>query len=264
MTFEPPGYDEPDFDDDFEEGSGRGRFWIWLVATILVISLAIAYGANALFSVAPSVLRSAGDPDSYAFLRTDPKTGEPLRYNPCEPIRYVINRDGAPEGAIDDLEESIGAFEDAMKVEFSFEGFTDEIASPDRRFSQPARYGDGWAPILFAWVAPEDLLQPDDQAVGAAGSAYASNRKGRLVYVTGIVTFNRDARLLEGFDLGDSWGDVALHELGHIVGLAHVNDSTQVMYPDVTGGEARLGAGDLAALERIGRDGGCIEVPPPT
>lgn len=255
MTYE--GYDE-------DELPSRRRFWTLLVAVILVLSIAVAYGADALFSVAPSVLRSAGDPDSYAFLQTDPKSEEPVRYNPCEAIHYVINRSAAPPGAVDDLQESVRLFEEAMDVDLVFDGFTEEVASPDRHSYQPDRYGkDTWAPLLFAWVPPEDLLQPNDQAVGAAGSAAAQNRDGRLVYVTGIATFNSEAKLLPGFELGDSWGDVALHELGHIFGLAHVEDDNQVMYPDVTGGEARLGAGDLAGLERLGRGGGCLDVPEP-
>ena len=250
--------------DDDEELSTRPRFWIWFVAAILVVSLGIAYGANALFSVAPDVIRSSGDPDSYAFLQTDPETGEPVRYNPCEAIHYVIDRSAAPAGAVDDLQESVRLFEDAMDVDMVFDGFTEEVASADRRSYQPDRYGKGvWAPLLFAWVAPADLLQPDDQSVGSAGSAYAVNERGRFVYVSGVITFNAEARLLNGFELGDSWGDVALHELGHIFGLAHVEDDTQVMYPDVTGGEARLGAGDLEGLERLGRAGGCLDPPEP-
>lgn len=250
--------------DDEEELSTRPRLWIWFVAAILVVSLGIAYGANALFSVAPDVIRSSGDPDSYAFLQTDPVTGDPVRYNPCEAIHYVIDRSAAPEGAVGDLQDSIRLFEGAMDVDMVFDGFTEEVASADRRSYQPDRYGKRvWAPLLFAWVAPADLLQPDDQSVGSAGSAYAVNEQGRYVYVSGVITFNAEARLLNGFELGDSWGDVALHELGHIFGLAHVEDDTQVMYPDVTGGEARLGAGDLAGLERLGRAGGCLETPRP-
>ncbi|MBW3594756.1 MAG: matrixin family metalloprotease, partial [Actinobacteria bacterium] len=226
--------------------------------------VAIAFGANALFSVAPSVLRSAGDPDAYAFLQTQPGSSDPVRYDPCSPLRYVINRDMAPAGAVEDLEEAIELFEDAMKVDFVFVGYTEEVPSEERPIHQPQSYGTRrWAPILFGWVPPEQLLQPDDQAVGAAGSTYVENDRGDFVYVTGVVTFNADAKLLSGFELGDSWGDVALHELGHLVGLAHVDDDNQVMYPDVTAGEARLGAGDLRGLELLGRDPGCVAAPEP-
>jgi len=249
-----------DFDDELPPKSR----WPVVVAAILVLAVAAAFGANAFFSVAPSVFRSAGDPGDHAFLRLQPGSGEPVRYDPCSPIRYVINRHLAPNGAVDDLNEAIAQFEDAMGVGFVFEGYSREQPSMQRRIYQPRRYGKGeWAPVLFAWVPPERLLQPDDQAVGAAGSTYVQNERGRFVYVTGVVTFNAEAKLLNGFELGDSWGDVALHELGHLVGLAHVEDDTQVMYPDVTGGEARLGAGDLAGLRRLGRDGGCLAVSAP-
>lgn len=259
MTNDPTGYDEED-----DEIPARSRWWIWIVAAVLVVSLAIAYGADAFFRVAPSVLRSSGDPDSYEFLQTDPATGGPVRYNPCEPIRYVIDRRDAPEGAIDDLDDGIAMFEEAMGIEMVFEGYTNEPATSDRPVYQPDRYGeDVWAPLLFAWVPRAELLQPDDQAVGAAGSAYVQNEDGELVYVTGVVTFNSEAKLLPGFELGGSWGDVVLHELGHLFGLGHVNDTTQVMHPNVTTGEARLGAGDLAGLEKLGRKAGCVEVPDP-
>ena len=252
--------------DPYEEEEplpSRRRFWTIVIAIILIVSVGLVYGADALFTVAPNVLRSSGDPDDYAFLQLQ-GSNQPVRYDPCSPIRYVVNRSAAPEGAVADLERSIALFEQAMNVDFVSEGSTDEVATSDRRIYQPDRYGPNrWAPILFAWVPPDRLLQPNEQSVGSAGSAYVRNEDGELVYVTGTVTFNSEARLLSGFELGDSWGDVTLHELGHIVGLAHVEDSTQVMYPDVTGGEARLGAGDLAGLELLGRAGGCGQVPRP-
>ena len=249
-----------DFDDELP---ARRSYWPVVVAAILVVSVAVAFGANAFFNVAPSVFRSAGDADEHAFLQTHPNGG-PIRYDPCSPLRYVIDRDLAPEGAVADLRDAIVLFEDAMQVDFVFEGYTDEVPSDDRAVYKPEVYSKrDWAPILFAWVPPEQLLQPDDQAVGAAGSSYVENSRGQLVYVTGMVTFNSEAKLLPGFELGDSWGDVALHELGHLVGLAHVEDDNQVMYRDVTAGEARLGAGDLEGLERLGRQAGCLEVPKP-
>ena len=249
-----------DLDDELPP---RSR-WPVVVAAVLVIAVAITFGANAFFSIGPDLFRTAGSESEYSFLAFDPQSQEPVKYDPCTPLRYVVDRRLAPKGALADLDAGIAIFEEEMGVDFVFEGFTDEPADADRAIYQPKRYGKRrWAPILIAWVPAEELLQPDDQAVGAAGSASVENADGQLVYVTGMVTFNAEARLLPGYEFGDSWGDVVLHELGHLVGLAHVDDYRQVMYPDVTGGDARLGAGDLAGLARLGRDEGCVEVPSP-
>ena len=251
-----------DFDSTEEELPPRRKLWPAIVAAFLVIAVAGTFGFNALVDVAPDVLRPAGDPGSYAYLQVDPDSGLPARYNPCTPIRYVIDRRLAPEGTISDLRRGLEIITDESGIEFEFAGYEAEENLANRPPYQPERYGRGqWAPVLITWVPQDRLLTPSDQAVGSAGSTYVRNQNGELVYVTGIVTFSSDARLLSGFDLGDSWGDVVLHELGHLLGLAHVNDTTQVMHPNVTGGEARLGAGDIAGLERLGR--GCVEVPRP-
>lgn len=251
--------DYEDYDDD---ELPRRPIWPVVVAIVVVVAVLATYGLNALLDVAPDVLRPAGDARSYAFLNVDPETEQPARYNPCEPIRYVIDRRLAPDGTIADLRRGLELTTEASGIEFRFVGYAKEENLADRPAYQPDRYGrDRWAPVLFTWVPRGALLVPDDEAVGSAGSTYVRNADGELVYITGVVTFNYTARLLNGYDLGDSWGDVVLHEIGHLLGLAHVDDFTQVMHPNVTGGEARFGAGDLAGLRRLAR--GCVEVPSP-
>jgi predicted Zn-dependent protease len=49
---------------------------------------------------------------------------------------------------------------------------------------------------------------------------------------------------------------IYLHELGHAVGLDHVTDRTQLMYPVVTA--TSFGRGDLAGLARVGARMGCL------
>ncbi len=46
---------------------------------------------------------------------------------------------------------------------------------------------------------------------------------------------------------------VALHELGHLVGLEHLPDTNQVMYPSINVNLAGYAAGDLAGLAALGR-----------
>ena len=48
-----------------------------------------------------------------------------------------------------------------------------------------------------------------------------------------------------------------LHELGHLVGLDHVDDETQIMNPYVVPGVDPFADGDLAGLAALGR-GDCF------
>lgn len=49
---------------------------------------------------------------------------------------------------------------------------------------------------------------------------------------------------------------VVLHEFGHLLGLAHVKDPTQLMNPVGVPGINDLQAGDLEGLAKLGR-GSC-------
>ena len=49
---------------------------------------------------------------------------------------------------------------------------------------------------------------------------------------------------------------VVLHELGHLVGLGHVSDQTQLMFPEGSLATTAYAGGDLAGLARLGQ-GAC-------
>jgi predicted Zn-dependent protease len=50
---------------------------------------------------------------------------------------------------------------------------------------------------------------------------------------------------------------IVLHELGHLVGLAHVDDGQQLMYPEARREVSDFASGDLAGLAVLGA-GRCV------
>ena len=50
---------------------------------------------------------------------------------------------------------------------------------------------------------------------------------------------------------------IVMHELGHLVGLAHVDDPEQLMYPEARREVADFTSGDLAGLAVLGA-GPCV------
>ncbi|GGI08332.1 hypothetical protein [Egicoccus halophilus] len=191
--------------------------------------------------------------------------GRPIRWDPCTPIDLVVAREGAPAGAEDDLERAVTAIADATGLTLRVIGEADERPAGRRPPYQPERYGPRWAPVLVAWATPhENGLSLRDTDRGLAVPV-AVGRPGERVYVTGQVVLNRDRDdLRSGFrDRADAWGATILHELGHLVGLAHVTAEDQLMSVHPGQGPVVLGAGDRAGLAAVGADHGCLEVPLP-
>ncbi len=204
-------------------------------------------------------------PATYRFLdRTN--DGEPWRFDPCEPIAYVVNPTNAPRGALGDLRTAVHRLEEATGLRFVYEGTTDEVARPGRRAYQRGRYGDRWAPILVDWHDPADspyrwrLPNEDLHALGLASPLWSPEHPG--AYVSGTIVFNARDRGPAGFGWPWSHGVTMLHELGHVVGLAHVHAHDQVMSVDGYSTAKTYAEGDLAGLARLGADAGCITPAP--
>jgi len=105
-----------------------------------------------------------------------------------------------------------------------------------------------WEPVLVTLTTPEEVgwLTPDDRALAVPVAI-------DQVFVTGQVLLNGDEALETDFaSRDDSWGSTLLHEVGHLVGLDHVDDPEQLMYPYPLAGIAEFGDGDLLGLAALG------------
>ena len=229
--------------------------WLVAIALLLVCSLGIA-------GLAPLL---AGDPEAgtdFAFLSRTPN-GDPVRWNPCAPIHYVVNASKAPPGSIEDVHEAVRRISQATGIAFSYDGLSDEEPSAFRDPFLPERYGRRWAPVLIGWVDPDDSdisFESADGIASAVASPLYPNGAPSDVFVSGWVAMNQEDPNPPGFE--DPWeqGPVLLHELGHVMGLGHVETIGELMHP-AGGGATDLGAGDLEGLRRLGSSRGCLTVP---
>jgi hypothetical protein len=187
----------------------------------------------------------------FTFLATHPD-GTPVTFDPCRPVHVVMRPDGEPPGGRSLLLSVLGELSAATGLRFLDDGATDEAPGDLRRPYQPQRYGDRWAPVLIAWVTPAETPMVTEQVLGRAGpDTFRVGAEER--YVSGMAVFNGPAlaaQLVSGDDAKAR--AVLLHELGHLVGLGHVEDPFQVMYDTNTYPLARYHAGDLRGLEQLG------------
>lgn len=205
------------------------------------------------------------DPRGFRVKLVDGDTGAAVRYDACRPLHYVINPALATPGGIRDIRRAFELTGEASGLRFVYDGTTDEPYDPDRASYQPERYGERWAPILISWtnepltdvVAGAEGTRP----IAAAGSRFEVNAHGAPVFVTGHAVFDSSwTEIPAGFG-GQTWGQAMLHELGHVLGLDHVDDPASVMNPVIGLRAANWGGGDRAGLWSQGIGTPCAQSP---
>jgi hypothetical protein len=90
--------------------------------------------------------------------------------------------------------------------------------------------------------------------IGTGGSTHFSFGEGPKSFVTGSLELDAP-QITTDLERGDGSAyatAVILHELGHVMGLEHVDDPTQLMYPEI-GAPDGLAPGDLNGLHELGR-----------
>jgi hypothetical protein len=186
--------------------------------------------------------------------------GSVVRWNPCAPITWKANLALAPTGALAEIEAALAALSAASGLSFVYGGTTTTVPT------EAWLHGDADdRTIVVAWVAgsASDLFSDGADAQGGWYEQGAS-RNGRdwtWQIVRGFVVLDPVAtsEYGAGFGNGVSRGALLMHELAHAVGLSHVDDRSQLMYPTLSRiTVARYASGDLAGLARLGASAGCI------
>ena len=213
-----------------------------------------------------------GNPKSVGYLTTPPS-----KWDPCTTIRYRVNLSGAPKGAAADVDTAIARIAAASGLRFRKVGTTSVV--PGSKGKDVLDDYPSGTDLVVAFARPNDPAKTrrsayltggaDTVGVGGAfydlGTARAGTRSWHRI-VQGYVVLDRTKSMPSGFGAGNTtgligtWGQVLMHELGHVVGLDHpkISDPAQIMYPATTRKPAVWGAGDLVGLRTVGKRSGCF------
>lgn len=194
---------------------------------------------------APTVVRQGG---AFAYAMTQPgDDSEPVGWDPCEEIRYRVNPAGEPEGGRALVDRAIDRISEATGLAFEDEGDTNE-----RPFPGGVKLFGRSDPVVIGWGTPAEYADLAAQVAGVGGAIAEQGGGGRLHFVSGGVVLDVEAftptavaqqpRVMEA---------IVLHELAHVVGLAHVSEPMELMFTDNTG-QISFGPGDLEGLARLG------------
>ena len=204
----------------------------------------------------PPVVPDAG---GYRLLATQTPGDQVVAYDPCRPIHYVVRPDGAPAGGQQLLDQAVAEISAATGLQFINDGTTTEAPREDRQPYQPDRYGDRWAPVLITWSTPEEFPDLAGDVAGLGGSTSMQVNNSAYAYVTGLMALDAPdlQEALQHAGGADIVRAIIMHELGHMVGLGHVEDPTHLMHGQSTEHNAALTAGDRAGLAKLGA-GQCV------
>ena len=201
----------------------------------------------------PAVSVARPDP-SYEFAAVQDDGVSPVAWSPCRPIHYVVHTDGAPNGFKVAVDEAIADLSALTGLAFVDDGTSAETPAGSRDAYLPELYPDRWAPVLIGVAGEDDVAYLEGATAGVAYTyRVQAPSSGRWHLVSGAVYVDEDAfSLRSGANRRPTWLAVLRHELGHLVGLDHVDDSDQLMYP-VTSTLRTYQSGDRTGLALLGQ-----------
>lgn len=243
----------------------RWRSGLALLASLLVLGAVIVAAPGSELDGLRRALGFDSDPlgspadvapgGTYAFLEHQPGApDDPVAWEPCRAIRYEVNPHGAPddpEEAVAFVAEAVAEISAVTGLQFDYVGRTDRRPAWKREFVPVGRT----EPVLVAWATEDEVDELDGDVAGVGGAvAVSDGQHDWLRYVTGAVTLDEEVfDRLEGERDGARYQRaILLHELGHVVGLGHVDSPAELMFPDNVG-QLGFGQGDLNGLVRLGK-----------
>lgn len=193
----------------------------------------------------PQVAHGEG---TFTFMQTQRNSREPVSYDPCKRIEYVINPEGGPDNYRELVDTAVRHTSEATGFRFEFQG------TSDRRDWEIGGIRGRNDPVLVGWATAEEYDRLSGDVAGVGGSlAVRDGTTTTLHYTTGRVVLDVDAfedldTMREGALLGQAIVD---HEFAHLVGLDHVQDARELMNAENLG-VTTYGPGDREGLAALG------------
>jgi hypothetical protein len=200
-------------------------------------------GINRPHRLLPPVATSDGS-GVYAVVNEQP-SGEPVTYDPCDAIHYVVNPVDGPADSAVFIEAAVREAQAASGLRFVYDGLSDEHWSS-------RSHGTSRRPVLFTFNRPAEVPELAGEVAGLGGSLAMSSGGRAPRYITGSIALD-SAWFLNASADGRMPEEkaIVMHELGHVIGLDHVTDPRQLMFAENVG-QLDYGPGDRAGLARLG------------
>ena len=191
-----------------------------------------------------------------------------VRWNGCQQaITYKVNLGAVPSSlrstVLAETKTAIAQIAYNTKFTFAYKGTTTEVP---RVGSMPTQTAE----LVIAYTSPSKTTYSLSGATLGQGGLYygwVSRVSGGTTSYTvaalrGFVVVDTPQLLAQtrgGYGTGMRRSNLLVHELGHAVGLQHVSDTHQQMYPVLRSTSPKLlYSGDRAGLAKVGKGAGCV------
>jgi hypothetical protein len=171
-------------------------------------------------------------------------------WRPCHSITYAVNTKRATKIQIDAMNTAIRQVEYASGFDFILLGDVNGSLNTDSIDANVPGVGQAMAVIAFSDSTATPILRGGVIGIGGIGAGSGENlvRDGSLAWIV------RGGFALADIDDVTEPGEITAtftHELGHLIGLAHVNAANEVMRPALTS-QTDYGDGDRNGLYNLG------------
>ena len=195
-------------------------------------------------------------------------TKQVVRWNGCQTaITYKVNMYAVPTSirtnVLNDVKSALSKVTASTGFTFSYKGTTTEVP---RSGSMPKQTAE----LVVAFTSPSKTdYSLYGSTLGQGGMYYgwvSRTVSGKTTYTVaaqrGFVVIDTPqmlSQLKSGTGTGLRRQNLLSHELGHAVGLQHVDDTHQQMYPSLrTTSPQFFYTGDRTGLTKVGKPAGCI------